>query len=363
MIIPAETTGNTDSPYSLQSIRTAVSNSELTMWRRCRRKWWLSYYRRLTLRVVDYSSVMRKGDRLHRVLAEWYQPTHEADFDIFAYQNQVIGEDRAAVEETARHITEHREDDDVAQITASALESYDKDVQLERIMLEGYLQWLQEIGADSDYRVLQAEVPVCVPVQQAPIDVSYLSNGVLQRRTACVSALGIMDAQVEDVNSGLRYLIDHKTVGSFGETVRLLGINTQIAHYLMMERLQYGTRSAGVIYNMLRRVKRTASAKPPFYERHLVQHNDYVLETYRRQLLSTAHDMLIAGFLLSDGYAHQEIVYPTPCAQCSWDCPFFVVCGMLNDSSADAGAQDFLTTYYQQCDPLERYRNAGLLQL
>ena len=56
------------------------SNSELRTWKRCRRKWWLSYYRRLRWNIVDTAGKpMTLGTRVHRALEIYYDPSAWSD--------------------------------------------------------------------------------------------------------------------------------------------------------------------------------------------------------------------------------------------------------------------------------------------
>ena len=93
--------------------------------------------------------------------------------------------------------------------------------------------------------------------------------------------------------------------------------------------------AAGAIHNMLRRVKRTARATPPFYGRRQVVFNDTQLRNHYRHLdrtikVATEQRRYLPGVL--DEYLPGAAV-PTPNQNCTWDCPFLGVCPMMDDGS------------------------------
>ena len=51
-------------PYTL-------SNSEIQVFKDCRRKWWLNYYRRLMPRKKDYTGALALGSRIHEAPASF----------------------------------------------------------------------------------------------------------------------------------------------------------------------------------------------------------------------------------------------------------------------------------------------------
>jgi hypothetical protein len=135
-----------------------------------------------------------------------------------------------------------------------------------------------------------------------------------------------------------------------------LGINQQMLHYHVIDDLlteQGEPRPEGALYNMLRKVKRTRAAVPPFYTRIPIDHNRFELEGYRRQLQGTIarieqteDDLEIAP------WAHQSIVPPRPSRDCTWKCDFFKICRMFDDGSRVEAA---IEEHYVAGDPLAYY--------
>jgi hypothetical protein len=212
-------------------------------------------------------------------------------------------------------------------------------------MLEGYIQWLAETGADAEIEVIAAETYVEAPLHEF---------------NDRVAIIGKMDVRVRRVIDNVRLFIDHKSVASVTQPTIMLPLDEQMLHYHLLEFLtleEGASRSDGALYNMLRRVKRTAAAKPPFYSRVEVRHNKQELDSYRRRLVGTITDILVVEGQLRDGARHQTVAYPNPTRDCTWDCPFIAVCPMFDDGSrVDA----MLEEHYVVGDPLSYYQDEVL---
>jgi hypothetical protein len=319
----------------------SISNGEQQTWKRCRRKWWLTWYRELRLRNVEFVGVRAIGDRVHRALAAWYAPEGEPRVDPRNALERAIVEDWTQVTKLAqeRGLGEDR-------LREFALE-YAESTNLERAMVEGYVQWLEETGADSELRVIASETPMT-----AELEVRTHAGDDRPLRV-----IGLLDTRVYRVTDGRRLFLDHKTVGDLNTPAITLPQNEQMLHYDLLEWLntpEGEARCDGALYNMIRRVKRSAKAKPPFYDRVEVHHNVHELESYKRRLLATVADVMQAVDALDAGVDHRDVVYPTPKSDCRWDCDFFAVCNMFDDGSP--GVEDMLSHLYVQGDPRDRYR-------
>jgi hypothetical protein len=336
VVAPVVSVAPEGTPYVVADDSYPVSNSELQTWKRCRRKWWLAWYRRLALRTEAFVGVRAVGDRIHRALERWYVPEGASRVDPRDALERVIVDDWTRVVEAghARGITED-------QLAALARE-FATSTNLERAMVEGYVQWLEETGADAELRVVASETPLAAPVD--------LEDG------RGVTVIGKLDVRVRRTTDDVRLFLDHKTVGDLKSPAITLPQNEQMLHYQLLEWLateEGEARCDGALYNMLRRTQRTAKATPPFYDRVEVHHNRFELESYRRRLLATSRDVLDAIEALDAGRDHLDVVYPSPRGECKWDCDFFAVCNLLDDGSA--GANDMVTALYHEVDPRARY--------
>lgn len=321
-----------------------VSNSELQTFKRCRRKWWFAWYQRLMLQTEDFTSVRATGTRVHRALAYWYVPDGEKRVDPRDALERVIIDDWTKVAKLAQ---ERRTSDE--QLGELAVE-FAQATNLERAMVEGYVQWLEETGADAELRITASETPLVV-------DEVVDMGGDYHHEQREIQFIGLLDVRATRTTDNVNLFVDHKTVGDLAAPVVTLPQNEQMLHYHLMEFLSLedsDVRCDGALYNMLRRVKRSPRAKPPFYDRIEVRHNKYELESYRRRALAATREILIAIDRLERGEEHHDVAYPSPSPTCRWDCDFFAVCNLLDDGSRGAG--DMINALYRQTNPLERYR-------
>lgn len=322
--------------YAVPDGSYPVSNSELQTWKRCRRKWWLAWYRKLALRTETFVGVRSVGDRIHRALERWYVADGTPRVDPRDALERVIVQDWTRIAELARE-----RDVDDEQLAGLARE-FAKSTNLERAMVEGYVQWLEETGADAELRVIASETPLTAPLE--------LSDG------RPVTMIGKLDVRVTRVTDGVNLFVDHKTVGDLKSPAVTLPQNEQMLHYMLLEWLnsEEGERRCdGALYNMLKRSQRTSRATPPFYDRIEVHHNPHELAAYRRRLLAASSDILNAIERLDQGNSHFDVVYPSPRGECKWDCSYFAVCNLFDDGSA--GTEDMVSALYREVDPRARY--------
>ena len=114
-----------------------VSNSEITMWKRCRRKWWLTYWLRLRPKKVDYVGPLPLGSRVHKALEIHYREGTPL-LDVY---RAIVAEDQSKM------------------AAEGGLDSgkFDDEAELGRIMLEGYTEWVDGEGLDSDLEFIGIE--------------------------------------------------------------------------------------------------------------------------------------------------------------------------------------------------------------
>lgn len=295
-----------------------LTNSEMTVWRRCKRKWYLSTYRGLRAREQEVTGHLSVGNIVHDALAEYY----------------ATGKDPT---ETVR---------EAYALKIATHPAMEKDITKERdlcvAMTEGYTQWLEETGADADLKLVEApEEAVEVPLYEG------------------ATLLSKLDARVERRSDGSRLALEHKTTGDLKAPIELHRLNTQFLTEHLVEFMSHleskdkeVPRTDGVLVNMLRKVKRTAAAKPPFYGREEVPHNEHELRNHWRHVVAQAQEIQAARARLDAGEDHHTVAYPNPTRDCKWDCPFFRVCLLADDGSNFEGA---LEEMYTVGDPLERY--------
>lgn len=318
----------------------AISNSEVATWDRCRRQWYLKYY--LGEVPADEIPVSNQalGVRVHAALEGFY-----------GYELDPV----AVLDVLYAMITE-------------AYPDYRTDLLAERelaaIMVEGYLEWIEETGKDAGLTVVATERDIEVPFPK-------LRGVVLKAR---------LDQVVFNEVTGLLSFLDHKTAPSFDQH-EMLALNPQFKFYSIIQRMLVAgnpdaPRVSGGIINTLRRVKRTEKSKPPYYQRDSFRYDEETLDAAEARIFKICTEILDArvsldyvytegGGLLEHVNGVQRVdLYPSPRPhECRWDCPFVQLCPMMDDGSDWPGVltrsgkfrQDDPYSYYRE-DPLRAVR-------
>jgi hypothetical protein len=289
-----------------------LTSSEMAQWKSCQRGWWLSYYRSLR-RLSEYRSLASVGNHVHDGLQLYYEGKLEKPSALVA-------------ERAARDLEQYPE----------AAEQISKDAELATIMLDGYIEWVAGEGVDADLEFVAAEQTVEVPV------------GPYRLR-------GKIDARFRRKYDGALVQLEHKTVSSLADHPQWAQSNPQFLSYGMLALMTKpdGVRTEGVTVNMLRRVKRTPRAKPPFYGRFWVAHQEEELRSHYKHVIAVGRQIEHAREQLDAGVEHHLVVPPNFNRNHGWSCP----CAGL-DSLPDDGAdlEGFLEDFYEYHDPNERYQ-------
>jgi hypothetical protein len=279
----------------------------------CKRRWYLKHYLRLRP-VSDHHDYFDVGNLVHRALEEHYEPG-------------------SAV--TPQHALLVRARKMIAADPENA-EAIADNAQLAAIMVEGYLEWLAENGIDADLEVYASEETL----------EAELPNGHVLR--------GKLDARALQKTTGLKVFLEHKSVQSLGDLPKRAQTNRQYKTYFLLEMLAGGERTDAVLLNMLRKVKRTARAKPPFYDRVPVRYNIDEIRNHWKHVVALSAQMDEVRARLDNGESHQTACPPTPEACCGgrMSATFRAVCPMMDDGS---DYEAMLAEQYEEHDPMERY--------
>jgi hypothetical protein len=316
-----------------------VTNGELQTWSDCRRRWWLEYYLKVASGPRSVTGAAALGTRVHAALAVFYVPEGEDAGDPFAELEWSLADDRRYLESV--------------NAPPARVKELEAEHEFAKIIVEGYLEWLQETGADRDYQVISTEHGLAVnPGFPGLENVRILSKE---------------DSRFFRGIDGAVLFIDHKVVQSFEQLSGWATLNRQFIHYGLIEFLMLAEkqsadigsieereikRTDGAILNMLRKVKRSATAKPPYYHRHLIRYNTETFRSYWRQILGTVREITATIERLDNGADHQEHCPPRPTSDCSWKCQFFAVCSSFDDGS---DAKRLVAETMVSVNPLERY--------
>ena len=294
-----------------------ISNSEIQTFKDCRRRWWFTYYRRLRPKVEEFTGALALGSRIHEALDRYYSTGQ----DLLEAHADLVKEDMKKMNEAYRD--------------TSTLET---EAELGRVMLEGYLEWVELNGIDAELEKISTEEVIERPMMDGRV--------ILQ---------GKIDMRVRRKIDGVRMFRDFKTVGgSFADFGSQAQMNEQILTYMTLEEAQNqdGERSEGGIFTMLRKVKRGAYAKPPFYDQIEVRHNKFALRSFYERLEGTLTDILRVRDSLDEGESHYKHAYPRPTRDCKWKCQFFAICPLVDDGSA---AEAAISDAFVVADPYGYY--------
>lgn len=284
--------------------------SEITGFRNCRRNWALNYRAGYT-RKRYRPSTAGAGTLFHRG-AEVY------------YKGGSLSEALTAVRElwTA----------DLPKIEDGYEDAYQKQLDLALIMVKGYIEWVQETGIDVGLTITGAEVTLSV---QWPGMEDIILTGKLD-----------LDA-VDEL--GALVMIDFKSRASVEPTPGDL-MDAQRRTYALLKYLLTGQLYAALSHRYVKRVKRTGTAKPPFFAEHQVHITREELVRHAEVLNAQLHEMvpLARGLALGTIALDDPRLYPNVTNDCSWKCPFLDVCPMMDDGGDWEWA---LNAFFDKADP------------
>lgn len=269
--------------------------SELHEWLLCRRRTDWQYWQSLSP-VRDEANAASLGTLVHAGLEDFYVP-----------QLVVPEPDRIEV------------------YPAMFLRAHPVQAELADIMLRGYREWVETTGADAGWSVLAVE-------KQITVQWPTLIHG------CTVEVTGKADLIIVD-EFGLERLVDHKTVDRLGDQQPPSDFQRQT--YAVLKQLLDGSTYAGAMHNKLRKVKRSATAKPPFYGRDEIHFNLAQLRSHYRHMEGILNEMVYTQLVLRDAPndeviddLEQRLLPPSPTRDCSWRCSFHTICPMRDDGSA-----------------------------
>ena len=316
-----------------------ITNSETTEMRRCMRRWYLSHYRQLGPKSDRLSESSTTGILVHEPLAQWYNNNQDPLATlVYESETMILEQENLMVEGLGENAVSMI-DQNITTVKNSAA--------FAKIILEGYMEWLEEEGADSFLTLIEAEteVKVLMPVENFSEPVSILAK---------------LDARFLDQRSNANRFMDHKVVQNFSDREKWAQKDPQFLFYGLIEYLtstivhpgEPEIWTDGGILNMLRKVKRTASATPPFYKRKDVRHSLIELQNYFIRLSGEITRILQTTEMLDKGVDHHLACPPSPTRDCDWDCKFFTLCDFMDDGSDSEG---YVEASYETVNPLERY--------
>lgn len=216
------------------------------------------------------------------------------------------------------------------------VDAFNSEVELGRIMLEGYQEWAEEEGLDADITVEAVEKTVTAPIKDGR-----------------VMLMSKQDLTIVDHMDDARVIRDFKTAQNMSDYDKLSSIDSQLPFYQYVESLaDPDARLDGGQFVVLRKVKRTARSKPPYYQVWRTRANPHALESMSLKVDGLADDMLDVRNRILAGEDHRRIAPSNPTRDTSWKNQFYDLYPMMDDGS------DYirmLGDLYEQVNPLLRY--------
>jgi hypothetical protein len=228
-------------------------------------------------------------------------------------------------------------------------EGWAKEDKLGQTMLEGYPDWLEESGEAAKYEVIGVESKLAT---ELPIE---LPDG----RVLPMIVRGKLDRRLRRLSDGAIYTGDYKTAASLSEdTVGNLLQSPQQRLYLLLERFngEPGHWSAGFVLTVLRKVLRTAAAKPPFYANLRKDVSEADLAATWTNVTAMASEMMQVRDDLDNGASPHHVAPYLVSWECK-TCPFRLPCFEMQNGNWQ-GASQMLADLYEVGDPFERYSDS-----
>lgn len=317
-----------------------ISHSEIATFQDCPRKWRFAYHMGLQPLEVKPIGALAMGTRVHKALEAYYTPEGVKSQDPRDVLAKLIMTDWTTLVMSYSQKFE--------AVPPEVKKKFDTEAKMQKIMIEGYLEWIASEGTDSNYKTIE-------PERYIEVDAGVWHDG---RGTKYV---GRVDRLVRRMTDDALLFEDFKTAASIPALVKVLPINTQMKHYLMLLDAEDNTSPymkvapRGALYTILRKSMQSQTSTPPFYARVEVYHNKIEKANYRKAVDVVTKQIQAAEVDLTLGIDHHHVTPPRPSGDCSWKCPFFQICPMSDDGSA---VESMIENHFQVGDPLHYYNPA-----
>ena len=304
-----------------------VSGSEFKTFRRCRRKWMIEYVLRVTLPKPE-AGALGTGILSHAGLETITNggTLDEAKLKI----KSVLGDTIESLADLPPEVFGH------------AVESWTAAADDAQNYVTGYVEWLEDSGADQRYETYGAEEELTMDLVEFEDHEGNKTKWVLR---------GKLDRRAYDRFTEQHLFMDYKTCARFEDITEAAPRNEQFPTYELLLRHNYPDERCGSgVWRMLRKVKRAKDGDGEFYRDHQATYNDKMLDalTLRYQLM--AGEMHAIETFVKQG--KWFVAYPNPTWSCAWDCPYRHECPMFDDGSR---VEDAIKDMYVEFDPYARY--------
>lgn len=289
--------------------------------------------RKLVLRQSDFKTYMTCGREFYLGVVRGLEPAQRkasvADVGTFVHEGLRAHYTAQPVEAAMAAATNAAIEADpllVSELTDAS--------KLAHIMVTGYLEWLEVEAPDHGLTAINVEQRFETHVGTYYGVEVYVSSAI--------------DLLFRDDQGGV-WVYDHKTVDRFDDISGVLDIDFQGQTYDLAIRRNLDLDPLGFVHNQIRRVKRTGTAKPPFYRRQTVRFNAAQRERHLLHLEGLANEIALKVNEVEGLDSSQPLVHrlfrPLPTRDCSWRCDFMKsgrVCPMLDHEPE--GAEEMLSS-------------------
>lgn len=297
-----------------------VTNSGMKEYMEDKRKWMLNSLFGFKKRDESPVGPLALGSRVHSALEKLYT------------DGDGLLEEYARLAEIDRELFMASPDG----FWTDKVDAFNSEVEMGRIMLEGYQEWAEEEGLDADITVEAVEKSVSALIKDGR-----------------VLLMGKQDLTIQDHMDDTRVIRDFKTALNMSDFDKISHIDSQLPFYQYVETLaEPGVRLDGGQYVVLRKVKRTARSKPPYYGVWRLRTNDHQLESIRLKVDGISEEMLETRDRILSGEDHRRVAFANPTRDTSWKNPYYNLYPLMDDGS------DYirmLQNEYEQVNPLARY--------
>ncbi|MGV1079706.1 MAG: PD-(D/E)XK nuclease family protein [Candidatus Nanopelagicales bacterium] len=302
-----------------------TSYSSIQRFAVCPRQWYLAEVRRLGPVMDKRTGALGFGGRIHTALEAWASGQIQAPvamWDTLMSREYVLASERGGF----------------------GLDELDKENALGWAMLDGFMDWWETEGEDEEFEVIGVETR---HAEELLVDTP-------QGEEVAVWVYGKLDRRLRNRETGQLWVADWKTTAYLQEAAKQ-GVeqSPQPRIYAALLR-QEDAPVVGIRYTFLRKVLRTAKARPPYYFNYDLQLPQYNVDHHLSRVRAFAGQMVDTAMRIGHGVDH-EFAAPFNVGWHCKSCPFNTACYLMQTTGMEA-AEDYLTDNFHEVDPLERYK-------
>lgn len=316
----------------MESNKLRTSFSSMSKFTQCPRQWWLSDVRSLAPVDAPLTGALPFGGRMHTALEWWSKGEVESPLEGW----EIVSREAEAVE---------------AGRGGLGMADLDKETVLGSIMLEGFANWWEEEGEDQEFEIISVEKEL-----RNELEVVTPSGDLVS-----VWLYGKLDRVLKHRDNGQIWVADWKSTRLLQlAAMESLEMSPQPRIYAELLAQSLGFPISGIRFTFLRKVKRSGSAKPPFWFNYDLALSQYNIKQHMDRVSAWAGKMVSTVESLEAGVSHETAAPFNPGWWCK-TCPFRNVC-MIYQTAGEQAAEDMLEDHFAPRDPLERYTSEALAE-